>query len=452
MTRWQPGQQLDNGKDIIKDVLGGGGFGETYRAQNLKEGKSVAIKVLNTDVQSKPNFQELQTKFVNEALSLARCTHPHVVQVYRIFPEWAGNIKLWCMEMEFIDGTNLGEHLRDKGIFSEAKALSIIQQVGSALSFVHQQGLTHLDVKPENIMLRKQDSEAVLIDFGLARQATAPGKLRTNSNCGTECYAPIELLAQRAERGAYTDVYSLAATLYVMLTGELPCPSQFRQQNIPLIPPKQHNPNISNRVNAAIMKGMELEPQSRPQSVQEWFDLLTPRWVQVGVQWLDLLLPKVASPETTRVVSAVGQKESMKEEIKEEIETREAQPINVSRPGIPRGTEEEIMDILKPVGPTPIYSKDKVYKSRWAEEAARQIETREAQPIDVSRPGTPRGTEEEIMDILKPSKEPLSLTSNNKDKVYKSRWEEEEAAIQIDYVNYQSYQSVSVQQTQTQGA
>ena len=96
---------------------------------------------------------------------------------------------------------------------------------------------------------------AVLIDFGLARQVTAPGKLRTNSNSGTECYAPIELLEKRAELGAYTDVYSLAATLYDMLTGELPFPSQFRKQNIALTPPKQHNDKISDRVNAAIMKG-----------------------------------------------------------------------------------------------------------------------------------------------------------------------------------------------------
>ena len=76
-----------------------------------------------------------------------------------------------------------------------------------------------------------------------------------------------------------------------MLTGELPFPSQFRKQNIPLTPPKQFNSEISDRVNAAIMKGMELEPQNRPQSVQEW---------------LDLLMPKPAPPETTRVISAVG--------------------------------------------------------------------------------------------------------------------------------------------------
>ncbi|MCC3407684.1 MAG: GUN4 domain-containing protein [Microcoleus sp. PH2017_10_PVI_O_A] len=317
MRHWEPEQQLQNGKYIIEAILGGGAFGVTYRAQQPKENKVVAIKTLNANVQGKPNFRELQDKFLNEAISLARCHHPHVVEVYGVFSEMVGNIQLWCMVMELIDGTNLAEYLEDNGILSEAKALPIIQQAGSALSFVHQQGLTHLDVKPENIMLRKRGFEAVLIDFGIARQATTPGKLRTNTNSGTKSYAPIELSEKRGELGAYTDVYSLAATLYVMLTGELPFPSQFRKQNIPLTPPKQFNSEISDRVNAAIMKGMELEPPNRPQSVQEWLDLVMPKKpaLDLGmlekaetVQFnlLDLVMLKSVATETTRVISAVG--------------------------------------------------------------------------------------------------------------------------------------------------
>ncbi len=195
------------------------------------------------------------------------------------------------MVMELIDGIDLAEYLEDNGILSEAKALPIIQQVGSALSFVHQQNLTHRDVKPLNIMLRRRGLEAALIDFGLARELTVPGKLRSSSVLGTECFAPIEQYERRAARGPYTDVYSLAVTLYAMLTGELPCPSIYRKTIDRLTPPKQFNSEISDRVNAAIMKGMELEPQNRPQSVQEW---------------LDLLVPKPAHPETARVVSAVG--------------------------------------------------------------------------------------------------------------------------------------------------
>ena len=141
-------------KYLIEEILGGDEFGVTYRALNRKEGKVAAIKTLNANVQGKPNFREFQTKFVNEALSLAKCSHPHVVQVYEVFPEMVGNIELWCMVMELIDGIDLPEYLEDNGILSEEKALPIIQQVESALSFVHQQGFTHLDVKPQNIMIR----------------------------------------------------------------------------------------------------------------------------------------------------------------------------------------------------------------------------------------------------------------------------------------------------------
>ena len=155
-------------------------------------------------------------------------------------------------------------------------------------------------------MLRRRGLEAVLIDFGLARELTVPGKLKSSSVFGTECFAPIEQYERRAARGPYTDVYSLAVTLYVMLTGELPCPSRYRKPIDPLTPPKQHKSEISSRVNAAIMKGMELEPPNRPQSVQEWLDLLVPKQVvlpspkispQPPQKWLDLPIPKQAAAD-----------------------------------------------------------------------------------------------------------------------------------------------------------
>jgi hypothetical protein len=87
MRHWPPGQQLHQGKYLIEEILGGGGFGVTYRAQNLKEGKAVAIKTLNANVQGKPNFREFQTKFVNEALSLASAAIPTLSKFTKCFPK-----------------------------------------------------------------------------------------------------------------------------------------------------------------------------------------------------------------------------------------------------------------------------------------------------------------------------------------------------------------------------
>ncbi|MCC3593546.1 serine/threonine-protein kinase [Microcoleus sp. PH2017_28_MFU_U_A] len=310
MRRWPDGQQLDDGKYIIEEYLGGGGFGETYRAQNRHEGRSVAIKTLNLFQQFQPDFAKTQNKFLKEAMSLAKCRHPHIVEVYDIFREGDFN----CMVMELIDGIDLATHLKENGRLSEQKALSMIQQLGDALTCVHKQNLTHRDVKPENIMLRKRGIEAVLIDFGLARQATLSGKLMTNSSRGTEHYAPIELAEQRPQLGAYTDVYSLAATLYNMLTDNKPIPSPGRKIIDPFIQPKQYDNKISDRVNAAIIKGMEFEPQNRPQSVQEWLDLLIPKPVVLPspkvspqpAQKSFEMPPKPVAAETTRVISAVG--------------------------------------------------------------------------------------------------------------------------------------------------
>jgi serine/threonine protein kinase len=124
-------------------------------------------------------------------------------------------------------------------------------------------------------MLRQNTKTAVLIDFGLAREFVS-GKTQTHTSAVTESFAPIEQYERRTKRGAYTDVYALAATYYYLVTRQLPFPSHYRQQGIKLIPPQKHNPQISDRVNQMILEGMALEPYQRPQSIKEWLELLQP--------------------------------------------------------------------------------------------------------------------------------------------------------------------------------
>lgn len=270
---WETGKHLRGSQYIIEKVLGQGGFGITYLAKDDRENR-VVIKTPNDDLLDEPDFANFQEHFVREALSLAKCSHPHIVQIKDVFQERS----LWCMVMEYIEGEDLDSWVRKQGALSESEALTYIQQIGAALTVVHKNNLLHRDVKPSNIMLRADKAEAVLIDFGIARNFT-PNLTQTHTPLATDHFAPIEQYYTKAKRGSFTDVYALAATLYVLLTRELPPTALDRDYWIEnfsqelLIPPQQLNPRISNRVNQAILKGMAIKPDDRPQSVRDWLRL-----------------------------------------------------------------------------------------------------------------------------------------------------------------------------------
>ncbi|MBD2358075.1 GUN4 domain-containing protein [Tolypothrix sp. FACHB-123] len=261
---WKSGQQLQGGKYKIEQQLGEGGFGITYRASS-HHGSDVVIKTLNEKVQRRPDFAKFQQDFVNEAIKLAKCSHPHIVQIDEVIHE----DNLWCIVMEYIDGENLAHKIENQGILPEAEALGYIHQIGEALTVVHNNGLLHRDVKPQNIMLRANKSEAVLIDFGIAREFSQ-NLTQTHTQMLADGFAPIEQYDKRAKRGAFTDVYALAATLYCLVTGEVPTMAPIRAIGTPLEEPKNINSSISDKVNQAILKGMEVKPENRPQSIQEW--------------------------------------------------------------------------------------------------------------------------------------------------------------------------------------
>lgn len=148
---WTPGQSLQGGKYIIDRILGMGGFGITYLAtQNSRryDQKSVVIKTLKDEIRHDPKFANYQTKLQqdlrSEALKLAKCFHPHIVDVLDSFQE--NNLE--CIVMEFIQGESLADRLSKQGVLSEPEALRYIQQVGEALTVVHSRGLLHRDIKP----------------------------------------------------------------------------------------------------------------------------------------------------------------------------------------------------------------------------------------------------------------------------------------------------------------
>ncbi|NEU74418.1 protein kinase [Hassallia byssoidea VB512170] len=270
MSNWAPGHQLKDSRYIIRKILGKGGFGIAYWVLDTKLSRDVVIKTLNPELKAQAYFEKLQQDFYHEARCLSRCSHPHIVQIYDFFSESG----LECIVMQYIPGDNLNDRAF-RGI-TQQEALNYIHQISAALQVVHKNNLVHRDVKPANIIIQPSNNEAVLIDFGIAREVDI--KIKTRAL--TECFAPIEQYSVDAPQEAYTDIYALAATLYFLLTKQKPVDSQTRYFHInqsgkdPLISPQQLNPRISPYTNNAILQGMKIFAAERPQSIIEWLNLL----------------------------------------------------------------------------------------------------------------------------------------------------------------------------------
>ena len=266
------GKPLQGGKYKLEAVLGRGGFGLTFRAHQNYLDSVVVIKTLNESFWSAPDLDELQRQFQDEARRLALCSHPNVVRVSDFFVEDS----LPYMVMDYIPGRSLYDMVlppnRSANPLSEPVAVRYIAQIAKALQAVHSKGLLHRDVKPQNIMIHQLTGEAVLIDFGIARELTQnPNK--THTSIVSEGYAPIEQYLPRAQRSAATDIYGLAATLYTLLTGEIPVAAVLRDRT-PLVPLQQLRPEVSPGVASAIASGMQIELKDRPQSVNRWVSQL----------------------------------------------------------------------------------------------------------------------------------------------------------------------------------
>ncbi|KOP23485.1 protein kinase [Hapalosiphon sp. MRB220] len=265
----QAGTKLQGGKYTLDQEIGRGGFGITFKATHDFLNHVVVIKTLNEKLRQHPDFAKFERQFQDEARRLATCVHPNIVRVSDFFVENG----LPYMVMEYIPGDTLGEAYILPGIpLPEATAIHYIRQIGAALQVVHQNGLLHRDVKPDNIILRQGTQEVVLIDFGIAREFNS-GVRQTHTGLVSEGYSPIEQYLSQATRTPATDVYGLAATLYSFLTGQVPMPALLRdREQMPT--PRELQPHLSAAVNQAVMRGMAIEAKFRPQTVAEWLKLL----------------------------------------------------------------------------------------------------------------------------------------------------------------------------------
>lgn len=263
------GTILQSGKYTIIQEIGRGGFGITFKAKHHYLSQEVVMKTINERLRQNPDFSKFERQFQDEARRLATCVHPNIVRVSDFFVENG----LPYMVMEYIPGETLGEAFVLPGIpLPEETAVHYIRQIGAALQVVHNNGLLHRDIKPDNIILRQGTQEVVLIDFGIAREFNS-GVKQTHTGLVSEGYAPIEQYLTQAPRTTATDVYGLAATLYALLTGQVPLPSLLRDRQ-PMPSPRELQPHLSASINQAVMRGMAVESRFRPTTVAEWLELL----------------------------------------------------------------------------------------------------------------------------------------------------------------------------------
>ncbi len=262
------GKTLQGGKYTLEQELGRGGFGITFKATHRYLGQFVVIKTLNESLRRDPKFAEFDRKFQDEARRLASCVHPNIVRVSDFFVEDGQPY----MVMDYIAGQNLGDVVGTNNPLPENLAILYITQIGAALKAVHQKGLLHRDVKPQNIILRQNTQEVVLIDFGISREFTN-GVTQSHTNMVSDGYAPPEQYFAQGKYTPATDVYGLAATLYTLLTARVPVAAILRTSQ-PMPSPRDLRPELSTTVSQAVMRGMTVEAQNRPASVDEWLSLL----------------------------------------------------------------------------------------------------------------------------------------------------------------------------------
>jgi tRNA A-37 threonylcarbamoyl transferase component Bud32 len=262
------GTVLQNRYRIVS-LLGQGGMGSVYRAWDMRLSVPVALKEMipQPELNAK-TLEQLREQFHQEAKVLARLNHPHLVRVTDFFEE-SGNAYL---VMDFVEGESLADRINRRGSLPEAEVLDWAQQLLSALTYCHNQGIIHRDVKPQNVIIRP-DGQALLVDFGLVK-LWDPNDPRTKTvmqGMGTPEYAPPEQYeADVTHTDPRSDIYGLGATIYHALGGQAPLTATLRMAAPErFVPLKQMNPDVSPTTETAVLRALELSLSKRWQSAEE---------------------------------------------------------------------------------------------------------------------------------------------------------------------------------------
>ncbi len=283
----KPGTELMLGQYTIKDFLAAGGFGITYLASDSL-GRNLVIKECfpgnfcrrqNHSVmpRSRSHQEELKSitrLFSQEAHSLSKAGHPNIVGVHQVFEE---NNTAY-MALDYVEGQDLLEILKDDpDSLTPERIEKFLTKILDAIAHVHGKGILHRDISPDNILIRKDD-EPVLIDFGAARESKdeKASRLLSALRVVKDGYSPQEFYIAGSEQGPSCDLYSLAASFYHLITGELPPDSQTRLSAFaagepdPYVPLAKQTKAYSKAFTTALDKAMSVLPKERMQSAEEW--------------------------------------------------------------------------------------------------------------------------------------------------------------------------------------
>jgi Flp pilus assembly protein TadD/predicted Ser/Thr protein kinase len=265
LVQLSPGSAIGSRYEIVR-LLGQGGMGAVYQANDKELDRQVAIKVIRADMASNP---EILRRFKQELILARQITHKNVIRIFDLGQ--ADGIKF--ITMEYIEGENLQGVLRRKKKLEPAEAANILAQVCRALEAAHHEGVIHRDLKPQNIMLDK-NGRAYVMDFGIARSMLGAGMTQTGALIGTPDYmSPEQAKGQSID--ARSDLFSLGIIFYEMLSGKVPFDADttmgklWKRTNEPARPLDELDKTIPKPLSDIVRKCLEIDPKKRFSSAEE---------------------------------------------------------------------------------------------------------------------------------------------------------------------------------------
>src|SRR5216684_1302388 len=261
----EPGSMLGERYEILQ-LLGQGGMGAVYKARDIELERTVALKLIRSDLASHP---EILRRFKQELILAREVTHRNVIRIFDLGQ--ASGVRY--ITMAYVEGQDLRALLNEKGKFSPEEAVPIFLQIAAALEAAHQAGVVHRDLKPQNVMVDKE-GRVYVMDFGVARSLETPGMTQTGALMGTPEYmSPEQAKGMKAD--ARSDLFSMGIIFYEMLSGASPFKAdtamatmfkRTQERAVPLVEAANGVPVVLSDI---VAKCLEIDPEKRFASARE---------------------------------------------------------------------------------------------------------------------------------------------------------------------------------------